>query len=260
MSDSVTSPESQATENPGTAQVQTPPSEAPAVADKPQPTTPHQRNAIQQFLAKEKALREKEQALESRQREVESRYKVIEDLTRPETRAHALQRLGIDPKQLAETAKDPDPIDPIRSELQELKASLAELREREKKAQEDGYWGEEEVRVRESVSKGDFPGINAVGGSNAVYQMMRSRLESTGEYPSEQDAARDVEKGLRELYEKLSAVYSGGETGPAPEPPTISTRLGAQVTSRTNPTPSIDDITGQAMKDRMVAAMRGLKR
>jgi len=204
----------------------------PAPADPP-PDDPHVRK-----LARERSeLRRERDALESQRRELESLRSQTADLAAlrelvardPEA---AAERLGLDYEKWTRAILDgkraaPDPIAPVRGELEQIKADLKAQREELARERAEAQQARVEMAhagaVRAAADR--FPGLLTHDDADigrAIAAVIASRPD---EYLDTAGAAGILEKKLQSDYQRLHRAY-GGKPSPKPRtapPPTPET-------------------------------------
>lgn len=107
---------------------------------------------------------------------------------------------------------------------------LSALEERERLASEADVAAKQEEEFNQRVAalragaieninarKEDYPGLVALEQQDTVVNALFQRLEE-GQETSEDEVSSEVEGGLREVYEKLHAVYGATQSKEAPKP------------------------------------------
>lgn len=221
--------------------------EAPAAQSnetKTQQTTPQPSPDVTAFKAlmdKERTLRQREQALSQKEREL-SQYANLPQLAK-ERPLDALRTLGVEYEDLVKRVSKgerPDPVDPIKREMEELRQQLQTLKQREEEAERTTATQRAQSAVREFVSSSaDFPLTKELDAADMVFDLVQSKYNA-GESISEADAAREVEAYLSGLVEKalkVDAVRSKflGQQTTKPETPHISNQDVSVIAGREAP-------------------------
>ena len=112
--------------------------------------------------------------------------------------------------------------DVLLQKFDELQAQQAAQLEADKAAKEQEAFQQQVAALRagaleniNAVAETDYPGLAALEQQETVVNALFQRLEE-GVETSEDEIASEVESGLREVYQKLHAVYGGSQPSEAP--------------------------------------------
>lgn len=196
--------------------------------------------AFKALMDREKTLRQREQQLSQKEREL-SQYANLPQLAK-ERPLDALRTIGVEYEDLVKRVSKgerPDPVDPIRQEMESLKAQLQELKQREFDAERMTAAQRAQQSVREFVgSSEDFTLTKTLDAADMVFDLIQAR-HAAGEPVSEADAAREVEAYLSGLVEKALGVESVRTRFLSPakpkETPHISNQDVSEIATRDNP-------------------------
>lgn len=228
MSDA--SPHSDGTTQPATnagQETQTAPPDETKAAEPP--PGPNMAAKFKLIMDKEREVLQKHEALKAKEREV-AEAEQLKALAKANPAAF-MASLGITEKDLG--AHAPDPQEGIKKELSELRSALQEYRRQEEERMQRLAVEEARASVRTWVQQtSEFPSIKALGAEDLVYQKISDTYARTGKAISEVEAARDVEKELASMYQKLSSVLgtkSNVQTSNAPpSQPTLTNQHASQ--------------------------------
>ena len=237
MSDKTTNPESQEATEAAPNQQQ-----SQETTQTPQRQTPESVQAFKALMDRERTLREREQKLQREAQEI-SRYRDLPKRAQ-ENPLEALKELGISYEELVKRAakgERPDPTEPIRSEMEELKRQLQSLTEREREQERLSASEQAKQGIRKYLDESaeDYPLTSTIEGADAMtFDYMAQHYQTTGEWLSEDDAAREVEAYLSTVVEQalkneaVRAKYLQGSSTTRPETPHITNGDASQVSSR----------------------------
>ena len=203
--------------------------------EKPTPPrmSPAGQAALTALMDREKAVRQQEASLKQQAAEIERKR-----------------------QELAGPPEDPDPLQLTQKSVEELRAELQALKERDQQYRQQTVVEEEKARIREALkSAEEYQGVNATNAHDTVFEQMLSHYNQTGEWISEAEAAKRVEEGLRGLYENLHKVYgSSGQPSPQSHASaaeafnTLHAKMTSEAGSQTNRVLSPQEATAKAAK------------
>lgn len=159
-----------------------------------------------------------------------------------------VKKYGIDPDKfiLGYVQGGPDPVEETRRELEELKNQLKELKQERESSTLAQQRQEEVAYLSEFLETGsDWPLARAIGerGARLVLQVMHDHYSETGELPSEEEAADQVEEYLSDLSAAMSKA-SGSRREERRNPQATPRVPQATITGRT-----AGDATRQSIDD-----------
>lgn len=238
--------------------------EAPKAPEAPPPLPPRAQEAMKTLLQKESEVRRAQEEL--KQREAQIRQEAADEVRRQlkEDPFGILAKEGLSfselvKRQVEQKTAAGDPLSPVKTELEQIKAHLAERQRMEEETRRQAALQEVEQEVVKHVDSGDYPLIKAAGAQKAVYQEMLNHYYATGETLSEAQVAAKLESNLRDLAAKLTAVVGTKSEVPAPEvkspAPTLTNNL-----STTSPTRVKRPLTEEEELAEMKRALRFIER
>lgn len=203
---------------------------------------------------RDRTVREREQKLKAAEREIEQ-YKRLPQLAK-EKPLEALRTLGIPYEDLVKRVSQgerPDPVEPVKSEVQQLKEMVQRLYQDREEQERMTVAQKAQQGIREYVgSSEDFPLTKHLEASDMVFDYLQNHKQATGEWLSEEDAAREVEAYLSGLVEKaleLDSIKSKltGTSKTSQSTPHISNTDASKITVRSDEM-SEDDKYRMALK------------
>jgi len=217
MSDETTSTESN-------AETAAPAPEGTVTTEKPTPQlSPAGQNALRALMDRERAVRTQETQMKSQAEEFQRQQDAFRRSQEPE---------------------EQDPNQVLGGELEKLRAELDSFKQREQTYRQQTLVSEEKARVRAALSGGEeFKAIEATDAYDTVFETMLSHYNTTGEWMSETEAAKQVNSSLLDLAKKLAPLM-GAQAPTAQSPDTHATQeeayntLNSRMTSEAGSQPS----------------------
>ena len=209
------------------------PEAAPAPTPAPDPA-PAANSSLQELLRREAELRQRADQLKEQQRAVEQ-AKELQRLAK-EDLPEFLRRSGMTPEQVQEALaqKQPDPFSPVNSSIEELRTKVARFEQEREEQRQQAVWQEQETKLQKWLdsNKSTFPLSAKAGMHGQIANIQRAYYQQTGQFLSEEAAARETEQYLSKLKESLLDSQASSD----PEPPSLSNQSTPSVGNRTDPT------------------------
>lgn len=237
MSEPVQAPESQPTPNEATS---------PADAPETQPQrSPSAERALRMLLDQEKQVRTQAEALKERSKAVEEAER-LQRLAKEDIGAF-LSEQGYTIEDITQRLQEraPNPLEPVQSEVAELRRQLEAFQAREKEQTQEKVWAEMAPEVEKFVAENEenYPWVNVAGLTSEVVGLQKAYYKEHGEYLSHDQAAKVVEDSLAPLAEKFEEYFRKKFLGASyeSEEPTFSNKTLSEVSSRDGTAPELMD-------------------